>query len=94
MFLCTESSASPPKAKRSKLQTNPIHDKFTFEDGFSMCSHCSTKLKGKNSTTLTTHVKAKHPKVFDEYQKKKDKAVKDVETRRNSEVVIKESNTN
>ena len=93
MFLSTESSASPPKAKRSKLQTNPIHDEFTFEDGFSMCSHCSTKLKGKNSTTLTTHVKAKHPKVFDEYQKKKDKAVKDVETRRNSEVVIKESNT-
>ena len=93
-FSSVESSVSQStRPKRSKLHTNPIHDEFSFEAGFSSCNHCSAKLKGKNSTTLTTHVKAKHPKVFADYQKKKDEAVRENESKKKSELLVKESST-
>ena len=47
-------------SKKIKLHCNPIHEEFNFSDGYSVCIHCKTKLKGKNTNTLINHVQKKH----------------------------------
>ena len=86
-------SVAQPKIRRPKLHSNPIHEEYTLKDGFSTCNHCLAKLKGKNTTTLINHIKAKHPKIHSNYVQKKDNAVKDFEIKKKSEVLMKEPNT-
>jgi hypothetical protein len=77
-----------PRNKRPKLATNPIHSEFTFENGYSICKHCKAPLKGKNSTTLETHIRAKHAKIHKIFLSKKEAAVKDIETKKKAGVII------
>ena len=77
-----------PRSKRPKLHTNPIHGEYTFEDGFSICKHCKAPLKGKNSTTLETHIRAKHARVHKIFLTRKEAALQEVETKKKAEVII------
>ena len=53
------------------ISNHPIHRYFLYnnESKYSSCvvKGCSTKLKGKNTTNLVTHLKTKHRKEHDAF---------------------------
>ena len=80
-------------SKKIKLHCNPIHEEFNFSDGYSVCIHCKTKLKGKNTSTLITHVQKKHLGVYKAFLKKKANKVKEQENRKLELAVVKDSHS-
>ena len=85
----TRVSLEPPK-KRIKLNINPIHDDFKYNDGekASVCNHCGFKLKGKNSSTLQKHLQCKHPQAYKLYQDRHALAIKEAESNKAKQVSV------
>ena len=88
-----EVSSIEPPSKKIKLHCNPIHEEFNFSDGYSVCIHCKTKLKGKNTSTLITHVQKKHLGVYKAFLKKKASKMKEQENRKLELAVVKDSHS-
>lgn len=70
-----ESGLDPPSANDSTIskRKHPIHQYFLFEaeSETSSCTikGCKTKIKGKNTTILITHLNTQHKKVHEKYLK-------------------------
>ena len=71
------STAGVGKPKtRLKLTHNPVHDHFNFDQvkNKSQCKACPAILSGKNPSSLSNHLKARHPSVFKIFVAKKIRA--------------------
>ena len=84
---------------RLKLAHNPVHDHFTFDPSKkkSQCKSCPSSLQGKNPSTLSNHLKAKHPSIFKIFVENKNKAqkqtVEEKEQKKNQKAVFRKPDT-
>ena len=58
--------------KKAKIRVSAVHEEFNRvmkvdkkgkEDEFSLCKHCNSEIRGKNSTNLNKHLDSKHPAI-------------------------------